>query len=1434
MKRYISTLALCALAFIGLNSCNKAQEVDLENGTRTVTFQVQMGPDTRTGLSVKFVPDWTDTKIANVHLFEDHKGNHMEGKNVKMEIDENNDEIAYFSADYTDEWTIIVDPTMPETRASATDYVYTGVVAQRTGEGDNAKYVVPAVQNPGKNTLIDPDADFLVGRAPEAYTSGQSLKQVDMIFKRPVSVSRLAIWGIPEGEKVQEVKISSADKLTGSVALSGIDFENRTVAAFDETSGSTTITLNYGSGEAVPAEAFFNAYFISLPGAKKILSIEVTTDQKTYIKEFDGGKTLTFKTPDFKSIAVNMLDTATDDGKQERDLHFVKGQTTVTTDAYDIWDTTNQTYSGDYVAPTLAGTTEGATPVWNSSEPDVATVDAEGNVTIVGAGTTDITVFVASSDTYKSGNAAFTLTVSDSTPAAQNQPLKFVDKNSVDLTSLTLTYDLKDKDTTPFESPKLAGNVAGSTVTWAIEFLENDNCASIAEDGTVTPLQTGLVTVTATASAVAPLYLETSKSYSLQIVDTTPAPGTTYSLVTKEEDVVAGTYLIVAAADDKIFDGSGTYHGGYTAIADADAITRDAEKNQITITGDKAAYEFAFAKSGSGFTITGQQGMIIAAANDGASTSTETYITFAATGGSVFLQRGKLTTDEKALLFSTTRGTSSEEYIYFNSNGFFKIGGSGKTNGIHLYAANRAAQTIAFANAEGLTYDLYPAGEAFTEPTLSGAKTTVTYASSDEKVATVDANGEVTFKAAGTVTITATAAATAEYFSASASYTVVVSDSSPKTPGFYKVTSTADLTVGAKYILVFEGIPGDTDGDADPKVFKPTLASNTTFSKATSNGVAVEINNGKISPDGYNDCLLTLEEGYYLKADAANSYLYPSGSGNSSGTLSAESTASNNLTISFGEDGIAQIKAASGTFYLVWSISSHYFSSNASLSGQYSTGICLYRLDDDRTPQTLTVSGTEAKYDLGTSTWTVAVPTVSGNVTTPLSWASSDESVATVDASGNITPKAKGTTTITATAPSSSTVKSGSVSFTVTVINSAVPTYYKVDELENGQSYLIVSNGYALGLNGTNVAAAAVTATEVADEIKFDATESSLWKASVSGTSVKVMNGSNYLRHATQTKTNFSIGTTDSNNSITYDAANNTVMLGSNYLYYSSNSSAFKLGSADATHVAAFYSETKPKPSLTFDKSAVTYDLNGGNWDGNMPVLSPANAAVNYTFVNNGSASIIESVNENGVVTLVASPTKGTATVTATAKTPADYKVSSVSYTVTVINSAEIPTYTKVDEITSGATYLIVSTDSDNYNNLGQKRAFAGDTAGTAVEVDGTSGTITGDFSAVEFVITKEGDNYVLNGPNGYVTGQSSTDPYIQVSSSKVTMSLTDAATLKAASSGDGKVSDAFYFYYTKTSGSSTSKEVLYLNTNTKFKMGGSGRKYGVYLYKKN
>ena len=72
------------------------------------------------------------------------------------------------------------------------------------------------------------------------------------------------------------------------------------------------------------------------------------------------------------------------------------------------------TVGEDFTEPTLTTDPAGLTVSYSSSEPSVATVDATtGEVTLVAAGTTTITATFAGDDTYNSGSASYTLTVSN-------------------------------------------------------------------------------------------------------------------------------------------------------------------------------------------------------------------------------------------------------------------------------------------------------------------------------------------------------------------------------------------------------------------------------------------------------------------------------------------------------------------------------------------------------------------------------------------------------------------------------------------------------------------------------------------------------------------------------------------------------------------------------------------------------------------------------------------------------------------------------------------------------------------------------------------------------------------------------------------------------------------------------------------------------------
>ena len=99
-------------------------------------------------------------------------------------------------------------------------------------------------------------------------------------------------------------------------------------------------------------------------------------------------------------------------------------------------------------------------------------------------------------------------------------------------------------------------------------------------------------------------------------------------------------------------------------------------------------------------------------------------------------------------------------------------------------------------------------GEKFTAPELTyadGFNGTVTYASSDENVATVDAEGNVTLVAAGKTTIKATFVGNDEYKEGSASYTLTVEEkANAGTDKFELVTDASTLAAGDEIIIVNE------------------------------------------------------------------------------------------------------------------------------------------------------------------------------------------------------------------------------------------------------------------------------------------------------------------------------------------------------------------------------------------------------------------------------------------------------------------------------------------------------------------------------------------------------------------------------------------------------------------------------------------------------
>ena len=136
---------------------------------------------------------------------------------------------------------------------------------------------------------------------------------------------------------------------------------------------------------------------------------------------------------------------------------------------------------------------------------------------------------------------------------------------------------------------------------------------------------------------------------------------------------------------------------------------------------------------------------------------------------------------------SSTWTGSASEVVFTNDDG---AQARVESVTVTYVATGQEKQTLSFDPTEKSAN----LGEPFTAPTLTGAKTTVTYSSSNEAVATVDENtGAVTLVGAGITTITATAEATEDYFSATASYTLTVID--PNATVDYTTENTSNVTL---------------------------------------------------------------------------------------------------------------------------------------------------------------------------------------------------------------------------------------------------------------------------------------------------------------------------------------------------------------------------------------------------------------------------------------------------------------------------------------------------------------------------------------------------------------------------------------------------------------------------------------------------------------
>ena len=1404
MKKYISYLLTLALLVPTLVSCTEQlEEIRAKKNTHTVYFSTS-SQTTKTGLTIDgnmVNPDWRQTDVENVHFFEMETAGGDAAYAVATKINPSSDNItAQFEASFGEEMDIIVNPSDPPagTKAgdgSGTGYYYGAVVAQKNSDNeDDYTFKIPAEQKPDDRTLKDPDADFLVGYSRKAYAAyNDEENDVDLYFDRVAALGRFAFTKFKgTDEKVMSVKIESEAGLVGYASYSNITWGDENAVSFTRVEGP--LTLSYGeNGVAVPtgADAFY-AYFVVIPGKATITSIEVVTDQYRYTKTPAEPVPFTFSAKEFMPIAMDLSKATAEKissnvwykasvleagydylivsgGQALKNNEGATAAVAVTpeddiisfesaTDPTIIWRATAHTENtgdngqGGIIAGHFTLTNDGMYLLRDSQEitlgnaipsakPKYAVWDYDGTY-----------LKQESSDTqtqycYYNNGWATGYTQNGAVPASSIKTVEIFTTRppqSINFEKSDYDWILEDGD---FTAPELLGDPVG-----AVSYASSDvSIAEVnAETGAVTIKKAGNVVISVTAAGSTE-YQTTVASYTIHI--TSNNIPTWY----KADEIVNGeTYIVVN-------NGSALKNNGGSLAAETKDMfsgTSFQYEEDITLmwkaTGNSAS--FTLKNDDKYLRRSGTSGLQISSTN---SSNNCTY-------------------DGQYVKIATS-------YVLYCNNGTWTTG-SNTTTGREVTFYTRtpqlASRNLSFS-AETVTHNLAN-GVDVNEPKLTGASDAalvgVSYAkTSDPKgvISTIDATtGAITLTSGktGTAVITASAAANETYKAESVSYALIVKEGSAPLK-YVKISSTSDLTVGAQYLLVYEG--GGTGDNAAPKVFRPTLASDgKTFNKAVGDALDVEITSGTIISDDYVFGHLTLESGYYLKVDKFGNYLYPgsvTSGNNTTYYLSAESTATNAVNISFSNEGIAQVAISSK--YLVWSTSSHYFSCNSTVSGSYSTGICLYKLDDSATPPT--PEKQERNLSFGTESFSCTLgqsatfPPLSGK-TEGVTYSSSNESVATVNASGVVTAKAAGTTIIKAEAQESDTYLAGSAQYTLTV-NAAPGTekYYVLVTSEpaswNGK-YLIVNtatDGTGSAMNGTGTANVTISGGKI------------LSTSTVDGYALTVTSAGEV--HPNQTESSQGL--------IAYDI---TFSDGDWLYWYSSK-----------------YKQTTEDQSSRHNKCTLFYDngvrLMSAGYNVNLSGQTISDPSKNYLhYSSSNSKYTMGSSYANDRVQL--------------------YKLDEGGTTPGGGDDSEPPTptstsYSRVSfaaGITTGK-YLIV--------NPADAQVFTTVTSyPNSASVTPSNGVISGDYASYEVTITKSGNNYTIQNASGqylyYVYTSGDTQTRVAYKSDTENWAVSSVS------------SDANGFDLNCAGGSGT--QHIYWNNSsagTFFKIGSQST--GVHLYKK-
>lgn len=367
------------------------------------------------------------------------------------------------------------------------------------------------------------------------------------------------------------------------------------------------------------------------------------------------------------------------------------------------------------------------------------------------------------------------------------------------------------------------------------------------------------------------------------------------------------------------------------------------------------------------------------------------------------------------------------------------------------------------------------------------------------------------------------------------------------------------------------------------------------------------------------------------------------------------------------EDGVRIVCSINtgGNFYLLSYTAADGF--NYQQDNAAGTNLHLFRLGGSvKEKQYPAFSAERVEYDFDASGpgALANAPTLTGAMTS-VSYSSSNESVASVDADGNVTIHKAGTATITATAAADDVYYSATAQYLIVSTTSAGTTFYRVTEFTAGEQYLIVSAGKALANNNGSIAATDVSAS--GDEVIVSDAASMMWTATASGSGFTLANNGYYVQRASSSgggKPSISNNPNTSYNVWNY--SNNKLSTSGSYstyyLYYSSGWA--QTNNSNTAGTVTIYSSTKPltKQTLSFAQSSIAWVI-GEGYELNGSYAFPQTVTGNITPVTYTSSNTNVATISGSKITIVAT---GSTTIKARTEGNDEYAPAEASYTLRI------------------------------------------------------------------------------------------------------------------------------------------------------------------------